>query len=269
MAKQPPAAAAHAQRLPGASSAPPAASQESPAGSAHSTAVGHSRAGRAAGPDAATCAAGNQLAMQAVPLPALADSSSSRAGDGRTTRQVSAPSVAAVMHTARLAAPNTAAMTAELPLQIGTGAQSQHRQYNSLEVSASGGILGCSRAVPQEPRAATAAYMWISSAPAAGADSPAAAAAAAAPSPELQPSRAPEARRPLSEGAARQHRLKRQRRADAALAARARPALVPCVRPALDVLNVLLDAHSLQILDYMPGKQHALSAPYSLYVHGI
>ena len=215
VAEQPPAAAAHAANLPRPSSASPAASQESPAGSTHRAAAGHSVAARAAGPEAAVRIAGSQPATQTALLPALAGSSTSRAAGVLTTGQAPATSVAAAVHAARLAGPSTAAV--EAALQTGAGAQSPIRQQSSLDGTASGGVLGCSRAASHEPRAAIVAHTWTPSGLATRAHSPAAAAAAAAPGPKLQPSRGPEAERPASEaeGAAHQHRLKRQRAADA------------------------------------------------------
>ena len=261
MTEQPPAAAANARHLPNASSASPAARQDSQAGSAHTVAAGHSASARAAGPEAAVHISGSKPATQAAPL--LAVPSSSRAAHVLTAKQAPATSMPAAMHAARLAAPGTAAMTAEAPLQMHTGALSQVRQHSSLEVSASGEILGCSRAALHEPRAATAARIWSSSGPATQVDRPAAAAETAAPSLKLQPSRVPDAQRPHSEaeGAAHRLRLKRQRRADSAPAAWARSAPAPSMRPALNALSALVDAHSLQVLYYMPGKQHPLSPP--------
>ena len=260
--EQPPAAAANAGHLPNASSASPAARQDSPAGSAASSpAAGHSAAARAAGPEAAVRTVGTQPATQAALL--LAASSSSRAAHVLAAHQPPAANVAAAVHAVRLAAPSTAAMTAETPLQMHTGALSQVRRHSSLEVSASGEILGCSRAASHEARAAMAARLSTTSEPATWADSPAAAAAAAGPSLKLQPSRVPDAETPPSgaEGAAHRHRLKRQRAAASAPAARALPAPAPSVRSALDALSALVDAHSLQVLDYMPGKQQPLSTP--------
>ena len=262
MTEQPPAAAANAGHLPNASSASPAASLESP-GSGHTAAAGHSRATRAASPDASMRAAGSRPATQVAPLPMLAAPSSSRAAHVLTTQQAPATSVAAAMHAARLAPPSSAAMTAEAPLQMRTGVLSQVRQHSSLEVNASGETLSCSRTTLHEPRAATTDRIWSTSGPAAQVNSPAAAPAAAAPSLKLQPSRVPDAESPPSdtEDAAHRHRLKRQRAAASAPAARALPAPAPSVRPALDALSALVDAHSLQVLDYMPGKQHPLSSP--------
>ena len=263
MTEQPLAAAANAGHLPNAPSASPAARQDSPAGSAHSVAAGHSAAARAAGPKAAVRTAGSPPVAQPALLPASKDMSSSRAVDMLTTRQVPATSMVIAMHAARLAAPSTAAMTADSPLHMHTGALSQVRQHSSLETSASGEILGCSEAASHEPRTATAAHTWPTSEPATWVNSPAAAAAAAAPSLKVQPSRVHDAERspPEAEGAAHQHRLKRQRAADSAPAARGLPAPAPSVRPALDALSALVDAHSLQVLDYMPGKQQPLSPP--------
>ena len=255
MTEQLPEAAANAAHLPNASSASPAASLESP-GSTHTAAAGHSRATRAASPDASMRAAGSRPATQVAPLPMLAAPSSSRAAHVLTTQQ------AAAMHAARLAPPSSAAMTAEAPLQMRTGVLSEVRQHSGLEVNASGETLGCSRTASHEPRAATTDRIWSTSGPATRANSPAAAPAAAAPSLKLQPNRVPDAERPPSdaEDAAHRHRLKRQRAAASVPAARALPAPAPSVRPALDALSALLDAHSLQVLDYMPGKQHPLSS---------
>ena len=279
--EQQPAAAAHAKRLPRSTSQPPAARQDSPAGSTlspaakHSTlspAAGHSAAARAAGPETAVRAAGSQPATQTALLPALAGSSSSRAAHVLTSSKVPATSVAAAAHAARLAAPTAAAVIADAPLQTGSVAPSQVRQHSSLEGSTSGEVVGCSEAALHEPRAATTACIWTSSGLATRVDSPAAAAAAVAPSPELQPGRAPEAERPPSDAGgnlAHRHRLKRQRAAGSEPAARARPAPAPSVRPALDALTALVDAHSLRVLDYMTGKQHPLSPPRDLHAGGI
>ena len=271
MTEQPPAAAANAGHLPNVSSALPAARQDRSAGSAHSVAGGHSAAATAAGPEAAVHTAGSQPATQAAPLLMLTASSSSRTAHVLTTQQAPAISVAAAMHAARLAAPSSAAVTAEAPLQMRTGVLSQVRQHSSLEVNASGEILGCSRTASHEPRAALAAHIWTISEPATQVVSPAAAAAAAAPSLKLQPSRVPDAERPPSEaeGAAHRFRLKRQRRAASVPAGQALPAPAPSVRPALDALSALVDARSLQVLDYMPGKQPPMSPPETCMCMGI